>query len=126
MINPLGFTLEKFDAIGRLRQWEQERPINATGSYRTRSGELEKFSGARSLARYLAESEEAHAAFIERLFQHLVKQPVRAFGPSTLPDLQQAFAANECNIRKEMVEIMAASALKGRSERPLTAAVGRK
>lgn len=64
------------------------------------------------LARYLAGSDEAHAAFVEKLFQHLVKQPVRAYGPRTLPDLEHAFAAHDYSIRKEMVEIMAESALK--------------
>jgi hypothetical protein len=118
MINPLGFTLEKFDAIGRVRQDENGRPVDATGSYQTRAGQTVKFRGARSLARFLAGSEEAHRAFVEKLFQHMVKQPVRAFGPQTLPDLQRSFAANQFNIRKEMVEIMAASALKGQTPRP--------
>jgi hypothetical protein len=112
MINPLGFTLEKFDAIGRLRTWENGKPIDATGSYRPRSGPAVHFFGARTLARYLAGSEEAHAAFVEKLFQHLVKQPVMAFGPRTLPDLEKSFAAHDFNIRQEMVEIIAASALK--------------
>jgi hypothetical protein len=112
MINPLGFTLERFDAIGRLRTWENGKPIDATGSYRPRDGTAIRFFGARTLARYLAGSEEAHAAFVEKLFQHLVKQPIRAFGPRTLPDLQQSFAAHDFNIRQQMVEIIAASALK--------------
>jgi hypothetical protein len=124
MINPLGFSLERFDAIGRLRVRENGRPIDATGSYEPRTGGVVKFFGARGLARYLAGSEEAHAAFVEQLFKHLVKQPVQAFGPRTLSDLQKVFAANEFNIRKEMVEIMAASALAGRNERPLTAGSG--
>ena len=39
MINPLGFTLEHFDALGRYRKEEKGKPIDATGSYETRSGE---------------------------------------------------------------------------------------
>ena len=38
MINPLGFTLEHFDAVGRYRKEEKGKPIDATGSYETRSG----------------------------------------------------------------------------------------
>src|SRR5206468_10825261 len=79
MINPLGFTLEKFDAIGRLRAWENGRPIDATGSYQTRDGKMVTFAGVRDLAKFLATSEEAQEAFVEKLFHHLVKQPVRAF-----------------------------------------------
>jgi hypothetical protein len=113
MINPLGFTLEKFDAIGRLRARENGRPIDATGSYEPRTGPVVRFTGARALARYLAGSEEAHGAFVEQLFEHLVKQPVQAFGPRTMTDLTASFAAQKFSIRRQMVEIMATTALKG-------------
>jgi len=113
MINPLGFTLEKFDAIGRLRSEENGHPVDTRGSYEARTGKLVKFGGARDLAKYLASNEETRAAFVEKLFQNLVKQPVRAYGPETLPQLEQSFAAHEFNIRQEMVDIMAVAALKG-------------
>ncbi len=80
MINPLGFTLERFDAVGRYRNEEKGRPIEAAGYYETRAGETVKFDGVRELASFLAASEEAHTAFVQQLFHFLVKQPVRAFG----------------------------------------------
>ena len=70
-----------------------------------------KFGGVRDLATFLATSEETHEAFVEQLFHYLVKQPVRAFGPRKLADLRQSFADNKYNVRKLMVEIVAASAL---------------
>jgi hypothetical protein len=114
MINPLGYTLERFDAIGRLRDQDNGQPIDSTGSYQPRTGQMVRFSGVRDLARYLAGSEEAHAAFVEKLFQYLIKQPIRAYGPRTLPDLQRSFETHEYNIRKLMVEMMAESARIGR------------
>ena len=45
MINPLGFTMENFDAIGRYRELEKDHPIDASGSYLTQSGEIAKFRG---------------------------------------------------------------------------------
>src|SRR5690606_27159764 len=99
MINPLGFTLESYDAIGRYRDQENGQEIDTSGSYLARSGELVRFSNARELSEYLASSEEAHAALVERLFVHLVKQPVRAFGPTTLSQLQQVFAERQYSIR---------------------------
>lgn len=110
MINPLGFTLEHFDAIGRYRDKEKGRSIDATGAYQTRTGETVKFANVRELAAFLASSEETHEAFVEQLFHYLVKQPIRAFGPRKLADLRQVFADNHYNVRKLMVEIMAASA----------------
>ncbi len=110
LINPLGFSLEKFDAIGRFQTSENGKPVVATGSYVTTSGKSVKFTGAKDLAEFVAGSQEAHSAFVERLFHHLVKQPVRAYGPKTLADLTRYFQANEFSIRKLMVEIMARTA----------------
>ena len=46
VINPLGFTLEHFDAVGRYRDQDNGKPIDATGAYKTRGGETVKFDGA--------------------------------------------------------------------------------
>ncbi len=118
MINPLGFTLENFDAVGRFRDKEKGRPIDATGAYQTRGGEVVKFMGVRDLAKFLADSEEVHETFVEQLFHYVVKQPVRAFGVGKLAELRQSFAENRYNVRRLMVEIVAASALPAREEKP--------
>ena len=110
MINPLGFTLEHFDAVGRYRETDKDKPIDATGSYQTQSGEVKKFKGERELATFLATSEESHDAFVEQLFHHTVKQPVRAYGPDTLDDLQKHFAKDNNSIQKLLINIVATSA----------------
>ena len=115
MINHLGFTLEHYDAIGRYREREKGRPIDATGSYETRAGDRVELDGVAALATYLAASEETHTAFVQQLFHFLVKQPIRAFGRQELPDLRRSFEANAYDIRKLMVEIMATSTLAPRS-----------
>jgi Protein of unknown function (DUF1592)/Protein of unknown function (DUF1588)/PA14 domain/Cytochrome C oxidase, cbb3-type, subunit III/Protein of unknown function (DUF1585) len=111
MINPLGFTFEHFDAVGRFRKDENGKPIVATGAYRTRSGETVQFDGVRDLAKYLADSPETHAAFVEQLFHGAIKQPIRAYGSQTKELLKEAFVRENFSIRKLMVEIVAASAL---------------
>lgn len=109
LINPLGFTLERYDAIGRIRNAENGKPIDSTGSYLARNGANVKFTGAADLAKFLADSDETHAAFTEKLFQHLTKQPIRAYGAKTLPNLQASFKKDQYNIRSLMVSIMMAS-----------------
>jgi hypothetical protein len=69
VINPLGFSLEEFDAIGRYRQREKDRPVNAAGSYITKTGQVVKFHGVPELAAFLAKSEESQSAFVRQLFQ---------------------------------------------------------
>jgi hypothetical protein len=110
LINPLGFALEEFDAIGRFRTAENcggaARPIDAAGSYLPRTGPEATFRGADPLAAYVATSRDAHEAFVQALFHALVKQPVRAWGPETLDRLTAAFAVSGFDIRRLMVDIM--------------------
>ncbi|MDX1946745.1 MAG: DUF1592 domain-containing protein [Pirellulaceae bacterium] len=111
MINPLGFTLENFDAVGRFRAEEKGRPIDASGSYLTRGGETARFAGPRELATFLAASDETHAALVQQLFHHVVKQPVLAYGPNRAEELKATFAKSQFNVRRLAVEIIATAAL---------------
>jgi mono/diheme cytochrome c family protein len=111
LVNPLGFSLEHFDAVGRYRTEEHGRPVNAAGTYLNRAGERAEFRGARELAAYLAASEETHSAFVEQLFHSMMRQPVRAFGPEHLPNLRRSFAEHDFSIRRLLVETITASAL---------------
>ncbi|WP_254511166.1 DUF1592 domain-containing protein [Anatilimnocola floriformis] len=113
MINPLGFTLENFDAIGRFRAEEKGKAVDATGSYLTRAGQQQQFKNARELAAFLATSDESHSAFVEQLFHFVVKQPWRAYSPTLRTDLTKKFVANEFHIRNLLAEIVTTAALHG-------------
>jgi hypothetical protein len=121
MINPLGFSMENFDSIGRFRKEEKGKPIDASGTYEDPSGKVTKYSGARELATLIAKSEESHDAFIEQLFHEVVKQPIRAYGPNELTSLRSSFASQNYHIRKLLVEILATTALTPRDSSPKVA-----
>lgn len=115
MINPLGFALEEFDAIGRHRAAEVrgdvEKPIDASGSYLPREGPVAAFRGARELAAYLTSSRDAQEAFVQSLFHALVKQPVRAWGSNALENLRTSFEVGGFDIRRLVVDIMVVAAV---------------
>lgn len=113
VINPLGFTLENYDAIGRFRDSDNGKPIDSSGGYVARSGETAKFAGVRDLAEFVAGSDEVHEAFVARLFHAYVKQPILAFGPTRLDDLRRRFADNRFHIRQTLIDIVADTALAG-------------
>ncbi|MFK7734503.1 MAG: DUF1588 domain-containing protein [Pirellulaceae bacterium] len=115
-INPLGFTLESFDAVGRFREMDSEKPVDSSGAYIARNGERVEFSGIEDLANYLADSEDSRRAFVSRAFQHFVKQPPAAFGADTLEKLTQQFSRQECNIKKLIVEIAVIAAKPSQKE----------
>ena len=104
-INGLGFALERFDAVGRYREAEGEQPIDSTGHYTARNDRHVTFDGATELAKYLAASDDAHRAFVNRAFQHFVKQPIAAYAPDQSDRLTESFRSSEYHIRKLLVEI---------------------
>lgn len=109
-INALGFALENYDAVGRFRETERGQPIDATGSYTDRLDQQATFDGAGELAKYLAQSPDAHRAFVSRAFQHFVKQPPAAYGAGTLDELTRKFVQSGYNIRQLIVEIAVTAA----------------
>ena len=120
IINPLGYTLESFDAIGRIRDKDHGKPVDASGTYRSKTGTLVQLAGAQDLAKYLATSDDAHSAFISKLFVHVAKQPPLAYGPTILSELQQSFAKNQYSIRRLLVDSVVATAIPSTTAMPST------
>ena len=110
MINPLGFALENFDAVGRFRTSEQRAdqdwPIDASGSYQPRLGKPMMFNGGRELGASLAISRDAAEAFVQNLFHAIVKQPIQAWGNTALDQLVDRFIADGYSIRQLLIEIL--------------------
>ncbi|MBK8002195.1 MAG: DUF1592 domain-containing protein [Verrucomicrobia bacterium] len=117
VINPLGFSLEHYDAVGRFRTKEGNKPIDATADYTTDDGKVVRFKGARDIAEFAVASEHAQNAFVEQLFHQIVKQPLLAYGPKVQDQLRDAFIASGYNIQKLLVDISVIAALHGLDQR---------
>ena len=104
-INPLGFSLENFDAIGRWRTKDNNKPVNAVSEFSDEQGKTIRLTGPRDIVNYVADNPSGHRAFIRHLFNHTVKQQIPAYGSKVLDDLQRKFAESGCHIQKLLVEI---------------------
>jgi hypothetical protein len=105
VINPLGFSLESFDAVGRFRNLENDQPVNASSEYVSDDGETVRLSSARDIAEFAVRSDQAQNAFIEQMFHFMVKQPIGAFGPDVTDKLRTGFVASEFNVQRLLSEI---------------------
>lgn len=103
-INPLGFSLEHFDAVGRLQTHENNRPIDTTAEFITHEGLVLHLQGPRDVAAHANTSEVARRAFIRRIFQILVHHPPEVHGHQTVDSLDAAFTAHDHNIRRLFIE----------------------
>jgi hypothetical protein len=116
IINPLGFTLESYDPVGRFRTSDGAKQISTKAQYVTANGEPIEFKNAVDLAKFAIASEDAQGAFVKQLFHHLVKQDPDAYGEETLNRLVESFANDQFNIQNLMVEIAVVAAFNGESE----------
>lgn len=112
-INPLGFSLENYDAVGRYRTLEGDKPINPESDYLTLEGETLRLHGPRDLANHAIRSMSARRGFIRQLFQYQLKQNPAAYGTDTLTKLDATFTASGYSIRHLLVEMQSLAARQG-------------
>jgi hypothetical protein len=111
MINPLGFSLENFDATGRWRTQDSGKPVDSRGDYTTTAGEVVHLNGPRDLANHSAASSEASLGFVRQLFQQCVKQAPDAYGTGTVTRLHDGFTADNHHLRHLLVRIAVTAAM---------------
>jgi hypothetical protein len=104
-INPLGFSLEGYDATGRLRYLDNGKRVMSESEYVAAGGETVMLRGPRDLARHAVASREAQKGFVRQLFQYMVKQVPGAYGSDTLTRLHEGFAASGFSVRELVVAI---------------------
>ena len=113
LINPLGFSLENFDAIGRWRTKDENKPVNPVSELPLDEDKKIQLTGPRDIVNHVVKTADGHRTFLRQLFHHTVKQPTVAYGQNTLNDLQKTFVQNEFHIQKILAEIATLSALHG-------------
>ena len=106
-INPLGFTLENFDAVGRYRIEEGGRKIDSHAEYNAIDGDLLPLTGARDVANLAVTSPSARRGFIRQMFQSVVKQNTAVYGSDQLQQLDQFFTSHNYHMCDLFVEINA-------------------
>ncbi|MEO6035047.1 MAG: DUF1592 domain-containing protein [Verrucomicrobiota bacterium] len=126
VINPLGFSLENFDAVGKFRTTDNDQPIDAASDYVSDDGQTIRLKGARDVAGFAITSEHAQNGFIEQLFNQVVKQPMGAYGPDVKDRLRQSFVSSDFNLQKLLVDIVTISASQGIEQAPVPYPVARK
>jgi hypothetical protein len=109
LINPIGFTFENYDAIGR---WQMEEvtsglPIDASGHL----PQSEDITGAVALSSELAVMDEARNCFAERFYQAAISETLDDADKCSLGAIQERFADGG-SMRDLVVEIITSDAFR--------------
>ena len=119
-INPLGFSFERFDAVGRVRATDNKKPVDPVSDYVAADGSVLKLTGARDVGVHAAESQAGQAGFVRNLFHSLVKQPPAAYSPELVGQLTDKFRADGFHVRNLAVEVAVVAALRPTITTPVT------
>lgn len=112
VINPLGFAMEHYDAVGRWRTEDNGKPLDTLSEYTNESGESVQLANARQVAELALNNPAAQHAFIAQLAQHWTKQFPAAYGPETIERLAAAFATEQFHVQNLLVRIATIDALR--------------
>lgn len=112
-INPLGFSLENFDPVGRFRTSDEGKPIDPNSDFQTLDGDVIHLAGPRDVANYAVQSVTARQGFVRQFFQYAIKQNPAVYGYDTVLRLDNAFVADGENVRNLLADQAALAALHG-------------
>jgi len=87
LMDPLGFGLENFDAIGAYRNFDQGKPIDATGNLNGTS-----FDGPEGLAKVLVATPEVSACLAKSFYQYATASSASTEAAGAMQQLADTFA----------------------------------
>ncbi|MCP3098872.1 DUF1592 domain-containing protein [Myxococcus sp. K15C18031901] len=92
-LDPIGFGMEDYDGVGKLRATENGLPVDATGSIEHSSGTF-NFTGGAALARFLADSPEVADCVPLQLFRYVMGRDEVTVDAPALADMRSRFRAD--------------------------------
>ena len=114
VLNPLGYALEPFDAMGGWRDEDNGQPVDATGRLRLPGeDDAPAFDGPVQLAHHLAASEVVSRCYVEHWARYAIGRELREADAPAIDDLVAAFARNDGDIRTLLVDIVASDLIRG-------------
>lgn len=120
VMDPLGFGLESYDAIGRYRTKENGKSIDSTGDLMLEGNHL-AFDGAVELSKFVAESPLTRACFASKWFTYAFGRTNNTDDAFTVDELQKAFAEPTSPIKELFLAVTRTAAFTHRSSPVLEA-----
>jgi hypothetical protein len=113
IINPIGFGLEHYDAIGRHRTEDRGYPVNAADTYVFAEGRSITFEDGVELSHELARAPEAHACYVSNLLEYLYGGEHGA-DPGVVRELTRLSVEDGASIRELMGALASSRAFRYR------------
>lgn len=106
MIDPIGFSFERYDGIGRYRKSENNKPIDVKGKIINSTDTDGSFEGVRELATLLAKSPEVKSCFALQWMRWAYGNDVEKELPCVMKKVQADFRSGKQTIRELLLSIV--------------------
>ncbi|MBA3462290.1 MAG: DUF1592 domain-containing protein [Deltaproteobacteria bacterium] len=102
VMDPLGFGLDNFDAIGRYRTSDAGFPVDATGEL----GDGEVFDGAIEMTQQLSANPGVYRCMVEKLYTYTGRSPFRIEASEHIDALTERFIDKGFHLRGLLVDLV--------------------
>jgi hypothetical protein len=98
IINPLGFSLENFDAIGRVQTMDNGKPIDTTGEFAFTDG-LKSFKDFPELVAHMVQNQNTHGCYASKLAEFALARDMAGGDGTLVTALQQNSLTKNSSIK---------------------------
>ena len=114
IINPVGFSLENYDAIGRYRSEDNGHPVDASSTYMFPDGRTLMFQNAVELSHQLAEEPDPHACYVGNLLEYLYGSEIDESKFALVSEMTDLSLGQEASIRELVASIVTSESFRFR------------
>lgn len=116
IINPIGFALENYDAIGQWRSEDNGYPVDAADTYVFEDGRPISFTNGVELSQKLAEAPEVHACYIRQLLEYLYGRDLVEEDQALVSELTSRSIEDGLSVRELVIEVVSSRAFRFRPQ----------
>jgi len=114
-INPPGFALEHFDAIGQYRELDNGVPVNNTTTFVFEDETSATVTGGVELSQAVAENRTAHRCYSQRFLEFGMGRPLAGVDAPIIFRMAEGSVAGDMSVRDLAVELAASRTLRFRT-----------
>lgn len=115
LMDPIGFGLEHYDALGQYREQEESLTIDARGEVLDGKDASGKFDGALELSEMLAASDEVAACVATQFFRYALSRTETDDDLCSLARVEDSFIAQNKDLRSLILEVIKSDSFRLRS-----------
>jgi hypothetical protein len=114
-INPLGFALENYDALGQWRTQDNGFPVDAADTYTFEDGRPIDFQNGVELSAQLADAPEVHACYVQQLLEYLYGRDLTEVDQPLVEALAADSLAHGMSVRELVIRVVSSAAFRYRA-----------